>query len=1142
MRLALKILRRTLIVLGLALAVILALFVFWVPGLVEDELQSVLSGLGLPGTTVSVVAITPDGARLADLDLGGDGRLTIGTVDVEFDIGRLLDGRIDRVAVTGARFEARLTEDGLDLGPLDRLDTGEKSDPAAELPFGRVDIRRSLLVVARGADRMSFPVDGTIENLGGGRLKVELTTEIAGETVRTSAEYRTWDGSATARIRATSGEADIGFSPAEEKLTAKVRVRRERIEVRLPAGRVEAEGVDFAADLTVRGMETFEAAEVRINAARVAYGGHEISEIVFTVAGGGDSGLDFLAFAKYRGLDLDLSGSTPADISLLGSPEVEFPVSFRVEGALDAFVDRSLASGHAELGGDAVVSRADGRPRVVLGSFRVDADLDLPRPVPIRTVVRMSGAGSADEAGAELRIEQMTAGAWRTAARREAPDIEADLPGGATISVVLGSPIDWTVRAPAVRARVRGLDEIELPGGITIEGVSGELGLSLEGGRDEVRVDLLESGLKVEQVRLGGTRVRELSLVPHLSATLRLEGPGAGDIGFDLREGVGLGADAVYLGEREEVREIDGLILGAGRLAGGRLFFEIAEGSAVRAGSFFGAGATTASEIALIPTVQWDGAAGSGTGRVAFFATRIESPDTGAIAGFAVSADVEATGPLDRISAAVLPGSTAGFDSYLGADGTTAGRMAFAIEGRWYGDRKGFEGKVKSTLPIDVKRAPFEAEVAELSLSAFGSLAVPGSPDVLAVVTLGVPRLRDAEQDLTVKGLHLAVPVAVGEQFRGAPGKGHLRVGKIEVQKRSFPGPEIAIDYVDGRYSVEGTWAPVTEAAITLSGSYEPSLRGGSGEIRIGGPAFAIRSDGPIGGLVKDLSKTSLTGKLAVTGRIDIRRDRVRPEIRVLFTDGLVTSAEDTQRFEGVWADVTVLDFDPPRTAGGQRVSWTGGKLGEFEVGAGGLRFTVETPRSILVERAVFSLGEAGQAYAHSFRIDPDAPEISADIFVENLSLELWLDLVTEGDVRGEGLLHGRIPIRIATQPQMQIALGEGGYLYAEGGGTIGVPDTEMVEGILKDNLPSIEGDTDYTGIVRDRMVQALRQFKFETLKFLMIGNKRNQTLRVVMIGEGLEAPHQGLNMTVNVNGVDAALRESLKYKLGFEKRTTRLE
>jgi hypothetical protein len=125
------------------------------------------------------------------------------------------------------------------------------------------------------------------------------------------------------------------------------------------------------------------------------------------------------------------------------------------------------------------------------------------------------------------------------------------------------------------------------------------------------------------------------------------------------------------------------------------------------------------------------------------------------------------------------------------------------------------------------------------------------------------------------------------------------------------------------------------------------------------------------------------------------------------------------------------------------------------------------------------------------------------------------------------------VPIRIRPGPPLLIGL-PGGSLRAEGGGTLEVLDPELAESILS-TLPEDE----YGKLVKDRVVQSLRDFAFETLAFDFVTASGGPTLSVRTKGAGRTVP-QELDLTVNFREIERTIRDVLAVKLGLDRVKTR--
>src|SRR5262249_35901337 len=89
--------------------------------------------------------------------------------------------------IEGAALDLRVRDGVLDLGPLAALRTnaaGEHGASSGALPFHRVELRRSAVIVDWQGVRLQVPVECVIANQGGGEVGVDVRAHVLDTTVR----------------------------------------------------------------------------------------------------------------------------------------------------------------------------------------------------------------------------------------------------------------------------------------------------------------------------------------------------------------------------------------------------------------------------------------------------------------------------------------------------------------------------------------------------------------------------------------------------------------------------------------------------------------------------------------------------------------------------------------------------------------------------------------------------------------------------------------------------------------------------------------------------------------------------------------------------------------------------------------------
>lgn len=236
--------RRLAVGLGAAALVVFGLWVGFVPSIIERMTAAQLEQAGLPTPRLRVRGLSLTHLEMTNLAAGENDRLRIGAVGVDYSPLQLLGKRVEAIEVVGFEAEIRRKDGVWDFGPLANLRMG--GEGPTEMPFSQVVLRASTLVLDLDGRRLRVPFRGTVTNAGRDILKIDLTADIEGATLRisgtvnpTSLDFRlTCDGEAPALApllaAATPGTAP-GPSRAWGGLTVKSTLTRQQDDLSLEA-------------------------------------------------------------------------------------------------------------------------------------------------------------------------------------------------------------------------------------------------------------------------------------------------------------------------------------------------------------------------------------------------------------------------------------------------------------------------------------------------------------------------------------------------------------------------------------------------------------------------------------------------------------------------------------------------------------------------------------------------------------------------------------------------------------------------------------------------------------------------------------------------------------------------------------------
>ena len=283
--------------------------------------------------------------------------------------------------------------------------------------------------------------------------------------------------------------------------------------------------------------------------------------------------------------------------------------------------------------------------------------------------------------------------------------------------------------------------------------------------------------------------------------------------------------------------------------------------------------------------------------------------------------------------------------------------------------------------------------------------------------------------------------------------------------------------------------------------------------------------------LFKAFTGYTLDGRINIAGTVSV--DGQRPAITATLRDAVLRNKDQSQVFRGITGQVTLNGFSPLASPDAQRLAWSSGKFGQLDLGEGSVQFHVGVGPTLHVERLQWWIGK-GRYWAHAFDVRPDQPDLKINLFWENVDLNDWLALVAADKASGTGRLFGRLPIRIQTQPQLKLSYGEG-YLISSGPGGVTIADKQLVEEMVTTYAGQIGGEGDVGAMVQDRVVQALQDFQYEELSFVVQLEDGEPVLRVKTHAQGRIVP-QELHLEVNFRGVGPLVDLLMRTQLGMDR------
>jgi hypothetical protein len=187
------------------------------PWIVRRQVTAVFRGAGLTNVSFDLRGSTLWATDIANISAGDEKLLQVGSVAVRYSPLRALRGELDTIVITDARVRI-----DLDRPPaLGGQSNSSTSDATSRLPFEKVELRSSSLVLNRGGRSLELPLDGSLGRAGddgAATAQISLNTSVGGTpvTIRGTVDPR----GASADLAAEG--ANVEIAPALALLPADV--------------------------------------------------------------------------------------------------------------------------------------------------------------------------------------------------------------------------------------------------------------------------------------------------------------------------------------------------------------------------------------------------------------------------------------------------------------------------------------------------------------------------------------------------------------------------------------------------------------------------------------------------------------------------------------------------------------------------------------------------------------------------------------------------------------------------------------------------------------------------------------------------------------------------------------------------------
>ncbi len=386
---------------------------------------------------------------------------------------------------------------------------------------------------------------------------------------------------------------------------------------------------------------------------------------------------------------------------------------------------------------------------------------------------------------------------------------------------------------------------------------------------------------------------------------------------------------------------------------------------------------------------------------------------------------------------------------------------------------------------------------------------------------------------LRLTGAKATVPFTV-RRAAGTPprtaaiGSGRFSVERVRLGDRRFGGVSGTLTQTDDELTVRGAWratdAAELDVAVTASIAEQPVRV----EVLLQGPPFVVRDPAGLARLAlgADAGDWRLGGTIGLDGRLTLVGDDLDARLEVRIVDGSLASAARGIEIGGLEAEIGVSGLAPPVTTRPQRLTFGHGRIGKLPLTNGHATLSLAKDGTLAVESLGWRMGEYGEFRAAPFVLAVKKPAFATEITASGMALGPWLALLTSDRVRAEGSVHGSLELRYdSTRSDRPITIGAGLLEAQPATGWVVIGDEKQLRALLEASDPRFR-NRKFSDDVGDRIVAALQDFSFTTLRLRFLDDKQGTLVRIELAGRGRRGaePLELGSLTLNVRGFDEYL------------------
>ncbi len=270
-------------------------------------------------------------------------------------------------------------------------------------------------------------------------------------------------------------------------------------------------------------------------------------------------------------------------------------------------------------------------------------------------------------------------------------------------------------------------------------------------------------------------------------------------------------------------------------------------------------------------------------------------------------------------------------------------------------------------------------------------------------------RIRDSEKELELTGIRGDAPFLWPGRGKGAAGE--LTVAAISWKGRKLGSVVAALYQMDQGLRFSGLLdkGVVPGLRLEFSGDLAPGPAGLAAGLAFSVPAVSMVDFQP-GVLFPAARGLSVAGELRAKGELSLVNSRLSGNLAAGIQHGRLENREKKMLIKDIVLDLSLPLLPRLRSAPAQRLDFSRASLGGLEFGPGTIRFQIESPSSLFIEKSDFSWCQ-GHVYAYGLRLHPDNRDFDITLYCDRLHLSQVLNQFGIAQVQGQGTVNGRIPL-----------------------------------------------------------------------------------------------------------------------------------